>query len=39
MMVNLYDAVKAADLETARKLHFEMAPLIRELFTETNLFL
>lgn len=36
MMVKLYAAVKAADLETARKLHFEMAPLIRALFTETN---
>lgn len=36
MMVKLYAAVKAADLETARKLHFEMAPLFRALFTETN---
>ncbi|WP_094227229.1 4-hydroxy-tetrahydrodipicolinate synthase [Methanolobus psychrotolerans] len=36
MMVKLADAVNAGDLATARKLHFEMAPLIRALFTETN---
>lgn len=35
-MVQLSEAVNAGDLATARKLHFEMAPLIRALFTETN---
>jgi 4-hydroxy-tetrahydrodipicolinate synthase len=35
-MVKLYEAVNAGDLKTARQLHFEMAPLIRALFTETN---
>ncbi|WP_407355440.1 4-hydroxy-tetrahydrodipicolinate synthase [Methanolobus sp. WCC5] len=36
MMVKLTEAVSAGDLATARKLHFEMAPLIRALFMETN---
>ncbi|WP_340820315.1 4-hydroxy-tetrahydrodipicolinate synthase [Methanolobus sp. WCC4] len=36
MMVEMYNAVNAGDLATARKLHFKMAPLIRALFTETN---
>ncbi|MEZ5334148.1 MAG: dihydrodipicolinate synthase family protein [Methanolobus sp.] len=35
-MVKLCEATKSGDLATARKLHFEMAPLIRALFTETN---
>jgi 4-hydroxy-tetrahydrodipicolinate synthase len=35
-MVQLAEAVKASDLETARRIHFEVAPLIRALFTETN---
>lgn len=36
MMVEMYDAVKKGDLATAKRLHFELAPLIRALFTETN---
>ncbi len=36
LMVKLVDAVNAGDLEKAREAHFEMAPLIRALFTETN---
>ncbi len=36
MMVNLVEATKKGDLETARKLHFKMAPLMRALFSETN---
>ncbi|SFM77455.1 4-hydroxy-tetrahydrodipicolinate synthase [Methanolobus profundi] len=36
MMVKMYDAVKEGDLETARRIHFEVSPLIRALFTETN---
>ncbi|MDG6243411.1 MAG: 4-hydroxy-tetrahydrodipicolinate synthase [Methanolobus sp.] len=35
-MVKLTEAVNAGDLATARQLHFEMAPLIRALFRETN---
>ncbi|MDK2826457.1 dihydrodipicolinate synthase [Methanolobus vulcani] len=35
-MVQLAEAVKACDLETARMIHFEIAPLTRALFTETN---
>jgi 4-hydroxy-tetrahydrodipicolinate synthase len=33
IMVN---AALAGDYETARKIHFEIAPLIRALFLETN---
>ncbi len=35
-MVKLTEAVNKGDLTTARKIHFEMAPLIRSLFSETN---
>ncbi len=36
LMVKLVDSVNAGDIEAARKAHFEMAPLMRALFTETN---
>lgn len=36
MMVNLVKATKKGDMETARELHFKMAPLMRALFAETN---
>ena len=35
-MVDLYDAAKSGDIATARKIHYELAPLIRALFNETN---
>lgn len=35
-MVQLVDAVKNKDLENAQKIHFEVAPIIRALFYETN---
>lgn len=35
-MVKLVNATKEGDLKTAQQLHYEMAPLIRALFTETN---
>ncbi|AKB84703.1 4-hydroxy-tetrahydrodipicolinate synthase [Methanococcoides methylutens] len=35
-MVKLVNATKDGDLKTAQQLHYEMAPLIRALFTETN---
>ncbi|MEL4305067.1 4-hydroxy-tetrahydrodipicolinate synthase [Methanococcoides sp. LMO-2] len=35
-MVGLVDAVNAGDMNTARQIHYEIAPLIRALFTETN---
>lgn len=35
-MVKLVNATKKGDLKTAQQLHYEMAPLIRALFTETN---
>ncbi|MDW7730862.1 MAG: 4-hydroxy-tetrahydrodipicolinate synthase [Methanolobus sp.] len=36
MMVKLVDAASKGDLNTAREMHFKMAPLIRALFSETN---
>ena len=35
-MVKMVNAVNEGDMETARSLHYEVAPLIRALFTETN---
>jgi len=35
-MSSLVEAGLKGDLETARKLHYELAPLIRALFSETN---
>jgi 4-hydroxy-tetrahydrodipicolinate synthase len=32
----MVNAALAGDYETARKIHFEIAPLIRALFLETN---
>ena len=32
----MVNAALAGDYETARKVHFEIAPLIRALFLETN---
>ena len=34
--VELVDAALAGDLERARELHFELSPLFRQLFAETN---
>jgi 4-hydroxy-tetrahydrodipicolinate synthase len=34
--VALVEAASKCDLETARKLHFQIAPLIRAMFLETN---
>ncbi|TGC09780.1 4-hydroxy-tetrahydrodipicolinate synthase [Methanolobus halotolerans] len=36
MMVKLVESTKKGDLQTAREMHFKMAPLIRALFSETN---
>lgn len=35
-MVKLVNATNEGDLRTARQIHYEIAPLIRALFTETN---
>ncbi|MDO9517706.1 MAG: 4-hydroxy-tetrahydrodipicolinate synthase [Methanosarcinaceae archaeon] len=35
-MVDLYNAAKNYDITTARNIHYELAPLIRALFNETN---
>ncbi|WP_135606366.1 4-hydroxy-tetrahydrodipicolinate synthase [Methanococcoides sp. NM1] len=35
-MVKLVDATNEGDMKTARQIHYEIAPLIRALFTETN---
>jgi 4-hydroxy-tetrahydrodipicolinate synthase len=35
-MSNMVNAALSGDYETARKIHFEIAPLIRALFLETN---
>ncbi|MEN6342521.1 MAG: 4-hydroxy-tetrahydrodipicolinate synthase [Methanospirillum sp.] len=35
-MVRLYDAFKAGDWTTALELHYELSPLFRALFIETN---
>lgn len=35
-MVDLYDAIRNGDISTARNIHYELAPLIRALFNETN---
>ncbi|WP_440952470.1 4-hydroxy-tetrahydrodipicolinate synthase [Methanococcoides sp. FTZ1] len=35
-MVKLVNATNEGDLRTAQQLHYEMAPLIRALFAETN---
>jgi 4-hydroxy-tetrahydrodipicolinate synthase len=35
-MVKMVNSALAGDYETARKVHFEIAPLIRALFLETN---
>lgn len=34
--VAMVKAMKDGDLETARKLHYELAPLVRAMFLETN---
>jgi 4-hydroxy-tetrahydrodipicolinate synthase len=35
-MSKMVNAALAGDYEAARKIHFEVAPLIRALFLETN---
>jgi len=35
-MVKLVNAALTGDMATARRIHYEIAPLIRALFTETN---
>jgi 4-hydroxy-tetrahydrodipicolinate synthase len=35
-MAAMYEAQKAGDMVTARKLHFELAPISRAMFMETN---
>ena len=35
-MMELFNAFQNGDMATARKVHYEVAPLIRALFTETN---
>jgi 4-hydroxy-tetrahydrodipicolinate synthase len=35
-MSAMYEAQKAGDMVTARKLHFELAPISRAMFMETN---
>ncbi|AEH60183.1 dihydrodipicolinate synthase [Methanosalsum zhilinae DSM 4017] len=35
-MVRMYDAAMSNDIATARKIHYEILPLIRALFLETN---
>ncbi|SET06557.1 dihydrodipicolinate synthase [Methanococcoides vulcani] len=35
-MVKLVNATNEGDMKTARQIHYEIAPLIRALFTETN---
>ena len=35
-MVSMYEKFMAGDLEGARKIHFELSPLIRGMFIETN---
>jgi 4-hydroxy-tetrahydrodipicolinate synthase len=35
-MVAMVDAMLRGDLESARKMHYELAPLARDLFLETN---
>lgn len=35
-MVELFNSFQDGDMAAARKAHYEMAPLIRALFTETN---
>lgn len=35
-MAGLCDAFFAGDMETAKRLHFELAPLVRAMFYETN---
>ncbi len=35
-MVDLVNAAKSGDITTARNIHYELAPLIRALFNETN---
>ena len=35
-MVSMYEKFVAGDLEAARKIHFEMGPLFRGMFIETN---
>ena len=35
-VIQMYDAVKAGDYETARKIHYELSPLFRSMFFESN---
>ncbi|PKL60379.1 MAG: 4-hydroxy-tetrahydrodipicolinate synthase, partial [Methanomicrobiales archaeon HGW-Methanomicrobiales-4] len=35
-MIQMYDAVQKGDYETARKIHFELSPLFRAMFFESN---
>ncbi len=35
-MVAMYNAMKSADYETARKIHYELSPLFRSMFIDTN---
>ncbi len=35
-VVSMVDAFQSGDIDTARKLHFALAPLIRAVFLETN---
>lgn len=34
--VAMVDAISSGDMETARKLHYELLPLVRAMFLETN---
>lgn len=34
--VAMVDAISSGDMERARKLHYELAPLVRSMFLETN---
>lgn len=35
-MIQMYDAVKTGDYETARRIHFSLSPLFRAMFIECN---
>ncbi len=35
-MIEMYNAAKKGDFETARTIHYNLAPLIKALFVETN---
>ncbi|HWQ67911.1 MAG TPA: 4-hydroxy-tetrahydrodipicolinate synthase [Methanospirillum sp.] len=35
-MIQMYEALKIGDIETARKIHYDLSPLFRSMFIETN---